>query len=362
MKKILTLSALAIALMASCTKNNVDDNNPSSNRLVKFSPYLGKDTKAVSTTDATFNTFVAYGYQGADASAAIDWNTTPKTLVNAVNVTKNGAKWETDKIILWPAEGTKTEFYGYSPADKATYSVTASKMPSLSFTAKTDIAEQTDLLVGTSGEVVAPEKLTPKAVGMTFKHALSKISVKAMVSNDQKAYISSIELGNLGSAANYTYTQTAGAWAAATTPINFPIKLNGSANNLVATTATDLTATDGAALVIPQTTTAIIKDKPVAEQAGKSYIKITYSLQNTSNNEWIVGKGEAANLQQVAYIPVAFNFAINTAYLYTIKLGTGNGGITPDGKPVVDDKNMITFTVNTLTDWENGTTNGNLEL
>ncbi|MGL5980609.1 MAG: hypothetical protein ACRCZY_07010, partial [Phocaeicola sp.] len=82
-----------------------------------------------------------------------------------------------------------------------------------------------------------------------------------------------------------------------------------------------------------------------------SYIKMVYSLKNTTIGDWIVGKGSEVENQVTAYIPVDVAFDMNQVVNYVINFGTGNGGYDDGGNPIIDSKDMIQFDTK-LTDWD----------
>ncbi|MGL5981679.1 MAG: hypothetical protein ACRCZY_12555, partial [Phocaeicola sp.] len=111
-------------------------------------------------------------------------------------------------------------------------------------------------------------------------------------------------------------------------------------------------------LVIPQERTKVDVSTPddhlFSKNTVNSYIKMVYSLQNTTTSDWIVGKGPEAENQRVAYIPVDVAFNMNQVVNYVINFGTGNGGYDDGGKPIIDSEKMIQFDTN-FTDWADET-------
>ncbi|MGL5979992.1 MAG: hypothetical protein ACRCZY_03785, partial [Phocaeicola sp.] len=111
-------------------------------------------------------------------------------------------------------------------------------------------------------------------------------------------------------------------------------------------------------LVIPQERTKVDVSTPddhlFSKNTVNSYIKMVYSLQNTTTSDWIVGEGPEAENQRVAYIPVDVAFNMNQVVNYVINFGTGNGGYDDGGKPIIDSEKMIQFDTN-FTDWADET-------
>ncbi|MGL5958424.1 MAG: hypothetical protein ACRCZZ_07530, partial [Phocaeicola sp.] len=167
---------------------------------------------------------------------------------------------------------------------------------------------------------------------------------------NQALYLSELSLHNLGQEGSFAYTtgaSTAGAWKKEVTANKgFAIALSDVTKKpITSTEAVDVTATDGAILVIPQARTKVDvstpKDALFSGNRENSYIKMVYSLKNTVANAWIVGVGSEFKEQVTAYIPVDVNLTMNQVANYVISFGAGNGGYDDGGNPIVDAKKMI---------------------
>lgn len=354
MNKFLTIAALTSISLVSCQQNEITDLIPADSGYVSFDAYAGKTSRAVLTDNTTFNVFTVYGYQGA---ASIDWSN-PTGLMDDVTVNKGGVTWSTEIPVKWPSVGTKTQFFAYSPKVAAAYSIVNEK-PQLEFTAVTDVTAQLDLLVSASAVTDAPALNVPQSVALDFKHALSKVSTKVRAVTGLTLYVETVELCNLGSEATYTFDPAAaGVWGPTTTLESYGIAIDAAATAGIVGAAlhTSITATDGAALVIPQATTAWEAGDGNFTTATSSFIKINYKLQNNADNSYLVG--DAADYV-TAYFPVGFNFEANKAYNLNITFGntggsSGGGGFDEDGNPIINPDALISFDV-TLTDWDTDT-------
>ncbi|MGL5958963.1 MAG: fimbrillin family protein, partial [Phocaeicola sp.] len=307
MSKKFLLPIVALALAASsCTKHEVIGHNQAGfvdPTLVNFSAYAGK-SRAESTTAKTFKEFQVYGYRGVSgADASIVWDSEKPTLVmDNVKVSKTGDIWEAASPTPWPAEKTHVQFFAFSPAasgigyakDQAT------NKPVLSFTAQTDVTKQVDLLYAQSKEMKAAATGGHAKVDLTFTHALTKVKFSAKVQPKQELFISELSLHNLGSKGSFAYTtgeSVEGKWKTEVDANDsFAIALSAKAGEgITSTEAVDVTATDGATLVIPQERTKVDVSAPApglfTGNTKNSYIKMVYSLKNTTIGDWIVGKG-----------------------------------------------------------------------
>ncbi|MGL5957840.1 MAG: fimbrillin family protein, partial [Phocaeicola sp.] len=368
MNKKFLLPIVALALAASsCTKHDVIGHNQSKfvdPTLVNFSAYAGK-SRAESTTAETFKEFQVYSYRGElGTDAPIVWSSDKPTLsMDNVKVTKTGDTWEAASPTPWPSKGTHVQFFAFSPAASDASGISYKKdeqsgyKPALNFTAQTDVAKQVDLLYAQSGEMKAAATSEHNKVELTFTHALTKVKFSAKVQPNQELYLSELSLHNLGSKGSFAYTteeSVEGAWnEAVITNEGFAIALSAKAGEgITETEAIDVTAKDGATLVIPQKRTKVDVTAPgdhlFTENKENSYIKMVYSLKNTTAGDWIVG-GEGKPV--TAYIPVDVDFNMNQVINYAINFGTGNGGYDDGGKPIIDSKNMIQFDTK-FTDWD----------
>ena len=170
MKKVIFISALAIAAAVSCTKSDIVDTK--FNEQISFENYVGRDamTKAAVATAAP--EFGLYGfYTGAgkwsEATTANLWDNAKVT---------NGTP-ESDRY--WTNDKDNYTFIAYAPyADEETNtaivpSIDEERGPIVTYTVDTNIPSQKDLLYGSRVDM---QKQTP--VKLTLKHALSRITVK----------------------------------------------------------------------------------------------------------------------------------------------------------------------------------------
>ena len=192
MKKVIFISALAIAAAASCTKSDIVDTKYG-NDVIDFQTYVGRDaqTKASEATVGTVNSIGVYGFY--TGNAPYDPNNSIANLWANLNVTKTDGTWTYDanKKKYWTNATDLYTFLAYSPYGDANLKVSEGesvKEPMVTYTVP-GLDGQIDLLyanapatngVGGHVNMVRPgDKETLKAVQLKFKHALSRITVKA---------------------------------------------------------------------------------------------------------------------------------------------------------------------------------------
>lgn len=112
MKRIF-LAVLAIAAIASCTKNEV--NEVTDNNQITFQTVVGPNTKALidgtSYTDPSFGTFA---YYNANTTPVEEFPTNAKPYIPESQVSYSASNWTTTTPYYWPKNGSLT-FFSYSP-------------------------------------------------------------------------------------------------------------------------------------------------------------------------------------------------------------------------------------------------------
>ena len=192
MKKVIFISALAIAAAVSCTKSDIVDTK--FNEQISFENYIGRDamTKAAVVNKGNIGTAGIYGFYTAGAdwsegSTANLWVNDP-LLCSAGTVTP--AKY-------WTNEKDKYTFFAYAPKATETNGLVASvksetvtevKDPVVTYTVPTNLKDQIDLtyaqVKNTTKEAV--DAAASEKVDMTFKHALARLTVKAASAENQE--------------------------------------------------------------------------------------------------------------------------------------------------------------------------------
>lgn len=299
------------------------------------------------------------------AGVIIDNKSTESPLVNL---------WENHvpaEIAYWPTQ--PLNFYAVIPATDASFTVaSASSLHSLGHivadvTVPTAVASQKDILFAQAQNEGGRTGADNHPVGFVFDHALSQVVFSGkLASENLTAEIESITIANvdqkgkvgfltdddantviLGSQIDASHTVAkfaAGLVADAT--------LDGAANVSV---AKNLTATDGALMMLPQSRTAEKWDpmaggitKPItgADAAKQTYLAISCKIKNGA--AYVMG---TASSYATVYIPFEIDWLQGKKYTYTLEFGTGAGGFDENGDPI-SSMLPITYTVTSVTDWD----------
>ena len=207
MKKVIFISALAIAAAVSCTKSDIVDTK--FNEQIGFESYIGRaaQTKATVIDNGNIDeeTIGLYGfYTGAnpwkigdekDVAGAID-NPTPNLWDGDALAYDETKGWYTEESKYWTNASDYYSFLAYAPLATETNGLTATTTanPTVTYTDPVTvegkgITDQIDLLYAVPVfNCQRGEDPTPKAVGLTMKHALSRIAIKAKEDHDDYTY------------------------------------------------------------------------------------------------------------------------------------------------------------------------------
>ena len=192
MKKVIFISALAIAAAVSCTKSDIVDTK--FDEEISFQSYLGRtaQTKAEEITTANVGHVYVYGYYtGAQdwdgAMTANLWNPMDLTVATdgkgTVTEKKYWANADDKYTFLAYAPAAETPAEGTTPTNPLTVAVTENG-PTLTYKVPTDIPSQIDLLYATpqvnrTKDTWGENKNLNGVVALGMNHALSRVTVKA---------------------------------------------------------------------------------------------------------------------------------------------------------------------------------------
>lgn len=196
MKK-LVIAALAIGAMAACTKSNVQYEQPGE---ISLQPVAQKATKAVTGTtypeDEMFNVWAWWVESGA---GSINYSETAKDYIKEGTFKNNGTRWggydmTTGKVnpYYWPTTGSLF-FAGYSPADVRTsgefaYNLKAATMTITGYQQSNDITKTKDLMWFDVDKSYDKTTAQTAGVPVKFKHALSWLTFKFNLKDEQTAH------------------------------------------------------------------------------------------------------------------------------------------------------------------------------
>lgn len=259
MKKLFFFAATA-TLLGSCSSNEVFQDETAQN-AIHFTMYSSQSTnpyqKAIDADLATLqqNGFTVSGRLHADG--------TPYMTEREVKY--NNVSWYYTPIQYWPATGS-LDFLAIANNATATANfLGTNENPTVSFTAEVEPTKQADLLIASSFNVskTTSNNSVTGQVLMSFKHALSHISVEATAKfSDESVYLKvlSIEFHDIhnGGVCTIDKSNSSLSWEAnGTTATNSlglaDITIPGNVNHV---TSSGLTTAEGALLIVPQPQTS----------------------------------------------------------------------------------------------------------
>ena len=343
MKKVIFISALAIAAAVSCTKSDIVDTK--FDEQIGFQTYLGRaaQTKAAVIDKDNIDDFSIglYGfYTGKDG---YEQATSIANLWANEKLYWETSAWKYDNPKYWTNAEDKYTFLAYSPyveistteagvkSAVATYgtgegagSLTVNKLgeeadPTLTYVLPADQNDQIDLLYANDASHVGMtrpgEGATLESVGLIFKHALSRITVKASENVDAYEYtIKSIVLsGNFNTTG--TLALASGNWSAVSS--SNPTYTFFTGTEVLTSEATEY-KTKGYLMPIPT-----VEGTPT-----KVTVTVTYSTKF----------GDVVSKDMTKKVEFTTTFVKGTAYAINLAFEENK-------------ENPITFTVEDVEDW-----------
>ena len=189
MKKVIFISALAIAAAVSCTKSDIVDTK--FNEAISFENYIGRDamTKATPYGPKVKPTTIGlYGfYTGADAAG---WTSATNSNLwgnEQLSSTDEGETYSYTNTKYWTNDTDQYTFFAYAPFSEAAPTGTTVKDPAIEFEVEEAIKDQVDFLYSNNKKNTKKTD-NPEGVELVFNHALSRITVKASENQDEYDY------------------------------------------------------------------------------------------------------------------------------------------------------------------------------
>ena len=193
MKKVIFISALAIAAAASCTKSDIVDTK--FNEAISFETYTGRDAQTKATPYGSQNVPDAIGLYGYYLGNATAWGTASKAnLWENASLTVTTAATQTSPAIwsvandpkYWANDADKYTFLAYAPITTATNTMTEGSYtitsetgganPVINYTVPSALGKQIDILYAKNEGTAATLK---GGVELNMHHALARLTVKA---------------------------------------------------------------------------------------------------------------------------------------------------------------------------------------
>ena len=304
-KRVLTY--LALALLLSCTRIEVQDWEPQSLVAYNVVSSTAAQTKAT-TAFPTTSTFMSSAYQ-LNSGQSWDSNYALSTLkFGPEEVKYMGTYWSTDKKHFWE-DGKTLTFFSYAPASLSSLGLTISKegVSVNAWDVTNDSMKNRLILVAD----VAKDKVKNESfAGFTgvpthFRHKLSKVSIRLAESTYSEAddiYVTKLSIGSYYAKADFKKGGTdAESWTNLRNSVSETVLYEAATGKLL---SDEFWVLDN--VMIPQTLTA------------DSYLTISYKSvkSGVTNNEGPV----------TLYFMRDFRsgiWAIGTHVTYTLKVGVG---------------------------------------
>ena len=301
------LTYLALALLLSCTRIEVQDWEPQSLVAYNVVSSTAAQTKAT-TAFPTTSTFMSSAYQ-LNSGQSWDSNYASSTLkFGPEEVKYMGTYWSTDDKHFWE-DGKTLTFFSYAPASLSSLGLTISKEGvSVNAWDVTDVSKKDKLILVAD---VAKDKVKNESfAGFTgvpthFRHKLCKVSIRLAESTFSEAddiYVTKLSIGSYYASADFKKGGTdAESWTNLQMKVSETVLYENATGQLLSDAFWVLDN-----VMIPQTLTA------------ESYLKISYKSVKSG-----VTKDEG---------PVTLYFmrdfrsgiwAIGTHVTYTLKVGVG---------------------------------------
>lgn len=304
-KRVLTY--LALALLLSCTRIEVQDWEPQSLVAYNVVSSTAAQTKAT-TAFPTTSTFMSSAYQ-LNSGQSWDSNYASSTLkFGPEEVKYMGTYWSTDDKHFWE-DGKTLTFFSYAPASLSSLGLTISK-EGVSVNAwdvtKDSMKDKQILVADVAKDKVKNESFAGfTGVPTHFRHKLSKVSIRlaeSIFSEADDIYVTKLSIGSYYTKADFKKGGTdAESWTNLQDKVSETVLYENSTGQLL---SDEFWVLDN--VMIPQTLTA------------DSYLTISYKSV----------KSEVANDEGPVTLYFMRDFrsgiwAIGTHVTYTLKVGAG---------------------------------------
>ena len=212
MKKVIFISAIALAAAVSCTKSEVVDTK--FNEQIGFETYLGRDAQTKAAVATSITEAGIYGFY----TAGDKWDATSTANLWVNNtLSSNGT---VDEAKYWTNAEDHYTFLAYAPKGNANLTVTEGQKtnPVVTYTVAPELANQIDVLYAGAKDV--QKKNVTDKVGLTFKHALARLTVNAKTAENQafEFRVKKITISG-GFITKDVLTLDGGVWAANGAPV-----------------------------------------------------------------------------------------------------------------------------------------------
>lgn len=323
MKKIIFAIA-AVALMSSCSKQEITNVGSEENVAIGFNTYLNRITRAVDADLVTLKDgFKVYGYYRTGTAAVFSPNYFNGSVVSYVD-----SAWTYNDTKYWPTEGY-VDFVALAN-NTGTFVADATDGALVTYSGSSNPATQKDLLVATAPNTSKADNAL-SGVSLQFKHILSRIDVKVKNTTGDaslKLVVKSIKFTSIKP--NGSFKVSNSAWTASGTAATNAIGLIGGQIEQTgdATAYADANSAAGALMIVPQAKTSIEVEYEYYQKTtdGLSYIRVA---NFTGANKKTITLSE--------------NWNSDTKYTYELAFGN------------LSDMTAITFSAS-VSEWTNSST------
>lgn len=379
-KKIFSMAALAALTMAgmtSCSDDTIENGTDAkSPKALSFAVQQNNSiaTRGLGTTSLNFldqiTDFQVVGFYSDGSGRYVGSADNIGTIIDG----DGAGNWNyhvPTQVQYWPAGNI--DFQAITPAADDSFTLTnvpeaGSSRLAANVTIPAEVANQKDIMFASATDV--NNAATGEAVGLTFKHALTQVLFAGKVASDNiTATVNEIEICNVHNTGNVGFLASKDALSAVATgdaKASFKAGLLAAAadRTMASTDKKNLTAANGALMMIPQEQTAWTHagaEKAIADATG-AYIRISCKVQDKTSGTWLIGANEGNGEFENVYIPFDMSAANSKAwemgkkYTYTIVFGNGSNSYNENGD---DLKNLvpISYTVDAAEDWTEATAN-----
>lgn len=260
-----------------------------------------------------------------------------------VSVSNSAGQWTPSETYYWPGESYKMKFFAYAPNGNGSYQISGkiAGAPIVNCTVPTDVTDQKDLLVASSGEVAGNSNI---AVNLVFRHALT--AVKFVSGNDMTTgTIKSITLKNIFS--HGIYDMESETWKNLDTEASFSQELNvahtGGVNKPITTEAQTF-------MMIPQH----LPDNAVIEMVFNDGTGDRTLTGNIASGKWPMGK---TVIYKVSTTSTDWTYTLEVTppqtSEYTFQGGSSSYAVTSYKENIQGKREPVTWQTEFSTDGEN---------
>ena len=342
--------------------SNDESENPKDSKIpISFNITNHSGTRATPTTSSNYlsrvSDFQVWGYfasgaTGAGVTAGARYIGSSDTKGATINGDGSG-NWSyatASEMAFWPPTTAPLNFQAITPASDASITSISNTLSNglahvvANVTIPTANSAQRDIMFATTPGVT--KSTSSGKVNLAFKHALAQILFNAKTANSAiTAEISEITLCNIRNTGQVGFLAAGDAAGAVNLGFSTSTSMGASysaglaSDKAVTSTAKSITASDGALILWPQTTTAWSTSSSIttANTNKQTYIKVGCKVYDNG----------VTLVDGYIYVPFKADWVQGKKYTYTLVFGSGSGGYDENGNPQIV---PISFSISS-SDW-----------